>query len=96
MIIVATIKSLPGKSKEIEDALREMVLNVKAEDETMIYILHRSKNDPDKFLMYEKYKNKAAFDHHSSTSYFKAFFDKIENLIAESPSIEMYDELAAK
>ena len=96
MIIVAILKAQSGKEKEMEAALREMIPKVQSEEGTLSYILHRSQIEPGKFLFYEKYKDKAAFEYHGSTPYIQELFGKIGPLLDGQPSIEMYDELAAK
>jgi quinol monooxygenase YgiN len=94
--LVAVLEAQEGKEKEMENALMEMIPKVQSEEGTLAYILHRSQNKPGKFLVYEKYKDEAALTHHSSTSYIKELFEKVGPLLAGSPSIETFEELAAK
>jgi len=96
IVVVAVLKTQAGKEKEMEDALRGMIPKVQSEEGTLAYILHRAQNEPGTFLFYEKYKDKAAFDHHGSTPHIQELFGKIGPLLAGEPSIEMYEELAAK
>ena len=46
------------------------------------------------YYFYEKYQNAAALKAHSSTPYFKEFFDALKSMLESAPEIEMYDELA--
>jgi quinol monooxygenase YgiN len=94
--LVAVLEAKEGKEKEMENALMDMIPKVQPEEGTLAYILHRAQNKPGKFLFYEKYKDGAALTHHSTTSYMKELFEKIGPLLAGPPSIETYDELAAK
>jgi quinol monooxygenase YgiN len=96
IVVAAVLKAQAGKEREMEDALRAMIPKVQSEEGTLAYVLHRAQNEPGKFLFYEKYKDKAAFDHHGSTPYIKELFGKIGPLLDGKPSIEMYEELAAK
>ncbi|OIP35731.1 MAG: antibiotic biosynthesis monooxygenase [Deltaproteobacteria bacterium CG12_big_fil_rev_8_21_14_0_65_43_10] len=96
IVVVAFLKAQAGKEREMEDALRAMIPKVQSEEGTLAYVLHRAQNEPGKFLFYEKYKDKAAFDHHGSTSHIQELFGKIGPLLDGKPSIEMYEELAAK
>lgn len=96
MIVVAVLKAQAGKEKEMEEALRAMIPKVQSEEGTIAYILHRAQNELGKFLFYEKYRDKAAFDIHSSTPYFQELFGKIGPLLEGQPSVEMYEELAGK
>ena len=94
MVIVAKLKAQSGKEAEMEDALKSMIPKVQQEDGTLIYTLHRSLSDPTLFLFYEKYRDKAAFNEHGSTPYFKELFATIGPLMGAEPSMEMYEELA--
>ncbi|MDY6911977.1 MAG: putative quinol monooxygenase [Chloroflexota bacterium] len=89
MIVIAKLKAQVGKEPEMEKALREMILKVEKEEGTLTYTLHLSQNDPTLFLLYEKYQDKAAFEAHSSTPYFKELFATIGPLFAAEPVIEM-------
>lgn len=96
MVVVVGLKVKSGKEKELENAMRDMSAKVESEEGTLAYVFHRSQHNPCEFLMYEKYKDKAAFDHHSATPYFKELFGKIYPLLAEAPNMEMYEEVVAK
>ena len=94
--VVAVLEAQEGKEEEMETALMAMIPKVRSEEGTLSYVLHRAQNKPGKFLVYEKYEDEEAFAHHSSTPYIKELFNKVGPLLAGSPDIEMYDELAAK
>ena len=97
IVVIAVIKALAGKEEEMESAMRDMVSKVQSEEEaTLAYALHRAQGEPGKFMFYEKYKDQAAFEHHSTTPYIRELFDKIGPLVDGSPRIEMYEEIAAK
>ena len=95
MIVVAKLKAKNGKEGEMEKTLREMVGKVEKEEGTLVYTLHRSQKDPSVFLFYEKYKDKDALSHHSSTPYFKEMFGLLGRLLEGEPEIGMYDEIAS-
>ncbi len=93
-VIVAKLKAQEGKEDDIEKALLKMFPEVRAKEEgTMSYIMHKAKDNPRVFLFYEKYKDQEAFQHHSSTPYFKELFATIGPLLDGSPSVEMYEEV---
>lgn len=95
MIIVAKLKAKSGKESEMEKALKDMVVKVKGEEGTLAYTLHRSKKDPSVFMFYEKYKDKAALDFHSSTPHFKEMSGILASLLEGGLEIDVYDELAS-
>jgi len=96
IVVSAVLEAQAGKESDMEGALRDFITKVQAEEGTIAYILHRSKGNPAKFMVYEKYIDKAAFAYHGSTEYFKELFDTIGPILGEDPSIEIYEELAAK
>jgi len=96
IVVVAVLKAQKGKEKEMEDALKDMIPKVKDEKGTLSYILHRAAGAPDTFLFYEKYEDQKAFDYHSTTPHIQELFGKIGPLLAAEPSIEIYEEIAAK
>ena len=94
MVVVAKLKAVAGKEKEMEKALLDIIPKVREEEGTLVYKLHQDQNDPSVFLFYEKYKDTDALVAHSSTPHFKALFGAIKPLLAENPEIVMYNELA--
>ena len=94
MVVVAKLKAVSGKEKEMETALLDMVSKVKEEEGTLVYSLHQAQNDPTVFLFYEKYKDADALVAHSSTPYFKELFGTLKPLLDGKPDIAMYNELA--
>ncbi len=95
MVVVAKLKAKPGSENSLEQAFKAMLTAVAGEEGTLVYTLHRSQTDPAVFLVYEKYKDKAALAHHSSTPHFKEFFAASKSLLAEAPVIEMFDEIGS-
>ena len=93
--VVAVLKAQPGTEKEMEAALKAVLPNVKTEEGTLAFVLHKSVTEPGKFLCYEKYKDKEAFEAHTKTPHFGELFAKIGPLLAGEPAIEMYDEIAS-
>ena len=94
--VLAVLEAQEGKENEFEEALRVMVRHVQQEEGTLTYILHRAKDNPAKFMVYEKYRDEEAFAHHGATPHMAELFGKIGPLMAGEPSIVMYDELVAK
>jgi quinol monooxygenase YgiN len=96
IVVSAVLEAQAGKENDMEAALKDFMPHVKAEEGTIAYILHRSKGNPAKFMVYEKYVDEAALAFHGSTEYFKKLFDTVGPILAGAPSIEIYEELAAK
>jgi quinol monooxygenase YgiN len=92
--IVAVIKVTEGNENEVEGAFRDMIKNVRSEEGTLTYTLHKSTVVPNIFMFYEQYKDDDAFNFHMGTPYMNDMFSKIGDFLDGEPSLEMYEELA--
>ena len=90
--LIAEIKAKDGKEKEIETLFAELIEDVEKEEGTLEYILHKSLNDPSKFMVYEV-KDNDAIALHSSTDYFKNAMKAMSPYFDGKPKIELYKEI---
>lgn len=95
IVVIATFKAKLGCEQELEDAIKGMVEKVSAEEGTLAYTLHRAPNEKDKFMLYEMYRDQAAFEFHGTQDYFKEFGKGIRGLLEEKVKIEIYEDIAA-
>ncbi|MDY6903947.1 MAG: putative quinol monooxygenase [Thermodesulfobacteriota bacterium] len=93
MIVTAKLTASEKDRDQVERILKNLVAEVRAEEGTLVYTLHRSQNDPNVFLFYEKYQDMDALVVHGGTDYFKAAMKDLAPLLAEKPVIEMFDEI---
>ena len=90
--IVAKIKVAAGKNAEFEAVFAELASATrKNEPGNNFYALHKSKTDPQTYVVLENYKDQAAVDAHMSSPHFQAGFKKMGALMAGAPDIEMLD-----
>jgi len=73
IVLTANYHCKAGMGETVEQALREMILLVKEEKGCIHYLVNRSKDDPDSFLLFEQYQDEQALANHSETPYFKRF-----------------------
>lgn len=95
IVISAVLQAKPGCEAELESALRAMILPVRQEGGVVDYALHRATDDAGRFFYYEKYRDQAALDVHMATPYLKALLDKVPQLCAKAPAIDLYQPLAS-
>jgi quinol monooxygenase YgiN len=97
LICIAKFKARSGMEQELEDMLAAFVPKVQDETDTLMYTVHRAKGRDKQgmFMFYEAYKDKEAFQHHSSTPYFQEFFSRIAALLDAEPIIELYEDIAS-
>ncbi len=92
-VVCATWKARPGTEKRIEQILAEMVKHTRQEPGCLMYLPHRSLEDSTTFLLYEQYVDKAAFDAHMASDYFKRLVLGEAVSILESRRREIYATL---
>jgi quinol monooxygenase YgiN len=81
IVIMAPLRTIPGKGAELEKLFKQLVPMVKKEKGTLEYVLYRQEDDSDRFVVFEKYVDKEALKYHSSTDYFKEFGKKSAPLL---------------
>jgi quinol monooxygenase YgiN len=70
-VVVAYWRPRAGQTEAIEAILRELGGKIRAEPGNLMFVVNRSKDDPNEFLLYEQYKNEQAFADHQQTPHFK-------------------------
>jgi quinol monooxygenase YgiN len=70
-VVVAYWRPRAGQTEAIEAILRELGAKIRAEPGNLMFVVNRSKDDPNEFLLYEQYKNEQAFADHQQTPHFK-------------------------
>ncbi len=90
--IVAKIKILPGKNAEFEAIFTELAAAVrKNEPGNNFYALHRSKTDPQLYVVLEQYKDMAAIAAHREYPHFKEGGKKMAACMDGRPEVELLD-----
>ena len=69
--LVVTWRARPGEEERIAGILRQMVPATQAEPGCEHYYAHRSQDDPRDFVLYERYRDAAAFQAHQETEHFR-------------------------
>ncbi len=70
-VMVARWPPRDGESEAIESILRELAAAVRREPGNLQFSVHRSREDPNDFLLYEIYASEDAFRDHQRTEHFK-------------------------
>ena len=96
LTVIAKIRAKSGSEKQLEQACTEMASHVRQEPGTLTYIMHRSTTDPTVIMVYEVYKDEAAFEAHRKTPHMAALFGKLKDLVAGPPEVETLVEFARR
>ena len=70
-VLVARMTAREGEQDRALELINELGEASRAEPGVLQYVAHRDPEDPRVFLMYESYRDKAAFEEHGATEHFK-------------------------
>jgi quinol monooxygenase YgiN len=71
-VLVARLTAREGEQDRAAELIGQIVEASRKEPGVVHYIPHRDPEDPRVFLMYEQYRDKAAFEEHGQSEHFKA------------------------
>lgn len=70
-VIAALWRARDGEADRIAALLPELVAACRNEPGVIEFIAHRSRDDANAFLLYEQYRDEAAYRAHQATGHFK-------------------------
>jgi len=91
--VIAKLFIQEGKFDEAAGLIKTLMAEVAKEEGTLAYTMNRDPSNANAIIFMERYRDKAALDHHSSTPHFKSFFGKIQGLLAGKPEITVVEEI---
>lgn len=94
--VYARIPAQPGRRDELVAALQAAIDNANAEDDTLLYLLHTSDQDPDAVLMYELYTDQAALTAHGTSDAFKAIGMALRDVAGGRPELTVLTPVMGK
>ena len=90
--VIANLTIAAGKNAEFEDLFAQLVVQVNAnESGCNFYQFHKSRTDPQVYVVLEQYADQESFDAHGKTDYFRALGKQMGPCMAAAPSIELLD-----
>ena len=85
--LLAKVTAQEGKGDELIAAFEPLIQQVRKEPGTLLYLINRSKDDPDLFWFSELYTDEDAFAAHSGSDAMAKAVPTLGPLIAESELI---------
>ncbi|MFS0853827.1 putative quinol monooxygenase [Microbacterium sp. 179-I 3D4 NHS] len=85
-ILHATFTARPGQGDRVAELLRGFAEGVRAEEGNVVFDATRLVDDPDRFFVYEVYRDEAAFQAHLSAPAGVPFNAALQELIVEPSS----------
>ena len=95
LTLLAELKARPGKSGELGERLQALVEPTRREDGCLGYVLHRSSEDADVFLLYERWRSRQDLDLHLATPYLLDFFARAPELLAGDVGMRFFQAMPA-
>ena len=87
VVLIAEFTALPGNEEVVADLLAGLAEKVRREAGNVVFDCYRSAKNTAKFVVYEVYRDQAAFETHISADYGAAFNARLQELIVEPHSI---------
>ena len=90
--VIAKLKIQEGKNSEFEGIFQELAAAVRANEAgNNFYALHKSRSDPQLYIVLEQYVDQAALDAHGKTDHFRSGGAKMGPCMGGAPEIEVMD-----
>ncbi|MGY2169450.1 antibiotic biosynthesis monooxygenase [Pseudomonas gingeri] len=90
--VVAILQAKPGKARELEAALKAVVVPSRAEPGCREYVLHVDQENAERFVFVERWTDMAAIEHHRDTKHYKALGAAVADLVL-SRQVLLMDEV---
>ena len=92
---IATLKIKPGHEAEFERLQTELSrLTHESEPHTFVYDIIRSRSRPDTYVVYARFKDEAAFQHHQTTPFHDRLVPPIMATLGGDMDLQFYDWIA--
>jgi quinol monooxygenase YgiN len=91
--LVVRLRAKPGCAAQLEAVVRAAVAPSHADPACMRYAVHKSKSDPDVFLLIERWASQPALDAHMAQPFLQEMLKKAAAL-AEPAEVAAYDMVA--
>jgi quinol monooxygenase YgiN len=84
----------PGHEHEVANVFRKLEADSRREPGCLMYIVHRHKDQPDRFFIYEQYRDDAALKEHRDSAHFQEYAVKGLANIADRVQGDLYQPLS--
>ena len=73
VVLVVTWYALPGHEGEVASLFSKLAVEARKEPDCLMFNPHQHKTNPERFLIYEQYKDEAALEAHRTSPHFKEY-----------------------
>jgi quinol monooxygenase YgiN len=94
-VFIATLRIKPGQEAEFERLQRELSeLTHAHEPDTKVYDIVRSRDQPDTYVVYGRFKDEAAYQLHQGTAFHERLVPPILATVTGEMDLKFYDYVA--
>ncbi len=91
MIVLAVVWVVkPSHEDEVADVFRKLEADSQREPGCLMFVVHRHKERPDRFFIYEQYRDEAALQSHRESPHFQEYVAKALPGIADRLQGDLY------
>jgi len=83
VIVFASFIPKAGQESDLEALLRRMTEQTRREPGCEVYDLYVASEGPTSFHLFERYTNRVALEAHRTAEYYKAYRQRVPDLLAE-------------
>ncbi|MFZ6732663.1 putative quinol monooxygenase [Undibacterium sp. Ji42W] len=94
LLLLAQLQTRIAAKDEVKSILEKLVATTQEEAGSIFYAVHQQQDQPNNFMVYELYRDKAACDFHLQSESVKAALQRMETLLARPPAITFFDTVA--
>ena len=96
MIVLAVVwVAKPGHEDEVANVFRKLEAESRREPGCLMYIVHRQKDHPARFFIYEQYRDDAALQAHKDSPHFQEYAVKGLANVGERVQGDLYEPLTS-
>jgi len=93
LVLAVTWLANPGHENEVAEIFRKLQSASRQEPGCLGYTVHRHKDDPRRFFIYEQYRDEAALQAHRDSPHFQEYAVKALRTIGERQQGDLYTPL---
>jgi quinol monooxygenase YgiN len=91
---LAFIRAKAGRSEDLGKALLALVAPSREENACLSYVVHRSNDDPDLWMVYENWRSSGDLDGHFALPHMQTFVARLPDLIDGNLDLRSFTRLS--
>jgi len=94
VVLAVTWKSHAGQESRVAELFSALSKAARAEPGCVMFLVHRHRDDPSRFFVYEQYRDDAALQSHRDTEHFKRYVREELPRVGDRVEGNLYDPLS--